>query len=109
VLLGSRQRVWVTDVAADGHKLTGHTKNYTQVGMARSKLEASLSRRTSVYTAGRTAARGDEVVWFVAVQRSCRGGGGVLLHSSACMLLADQAASPLPCQLNNAYLQRPMR
>jgi threonylcarbamoyladenosine tRNA methylthiotransferase CDKAL1 len=33
VLLGSRQRVWVTDVAADGHKLTGHTKNYTQVGV----------------------------------------------------------------------------
>jgi tRNA A37 methylthiotransferase MiaB len=31
-LLGSRQRVWVTDVASDGHKLTGHTKNYTQVG-----------------------------------------------------------------------------
>ncbi|KAF6265384.1 CDK5 regulatory subunit-associated protein 1-like 1-like protein [Scenedesmus sp. NREL 46B-D3] len=30
-LLGSRQRVWVTDVASDGHKLTGHTKNYTQV------------------------------------------------------------------------------
>jgi hypothetical protein len=24
--------VWVTDVASDGHKLTGHTKNYTQVG-----------------------------------------------------------------------------
>eukprot|EP00878_Enallax_costatus_P043482 GHUV01051477.1.p1 GENE.GHUV01051477.1~~GHUV01051477.1.p1 ORF type:complete len:377 (+),score=85.49 GHUV01051477.1:1219-2349(+) len=31
-LLGSRQRVWVTDTAADGHHLVGHTKNYTQVG-----------------------------------------------------------------------------
>lgn len=33
-LLGSRQRVWVTDLASDRHKLTGHTKNYTQVRLA---------------------------------------------------------------------------
>ncbi|WIA30265.1 hypothetical protein OEZ86_000355 [Tetradesmus obliquus] len=30
-LVGSVQRCWVTDVASDGHKLTAHTKNYTQV------------------------------------------------------------------------------
>lgn len=30
-LLGSRQKVWVSDTAADGHHLVGHTKTYTQV------------------------------------------------------------------------------
>jgi hypothetical protein len=30
-LLGSRQRVWVTDVASDKHHLTGHTRGYVQV------------------------------------------------------------------------------
>uniref|UniRef100_A0A7S0RPG7 TRAM domain-containing protein n=1 Tax=Chlamydomonas leiostraca TaxID=1034604 RepID=A0A7S0RPG7_9CHLO len=30
-LVGTSQRVWVVDTAADGRKLVGHTKNYTQV------------------------------------------------------------------------------
>lgn len=30
-LVGSRQRVWVTDVASDRHHLTGHTRGYVQV------------------------------------------------------------------------------
>ncbi len=31
-LVGSRQRVWVVDTAADGRSLVGHTKGYVQVG-----------------------------------------------------------------------------
>lgn len=30
--VGSTQRVWVVDKAADGRKLVAHTKGYTQVG-----------------------------------------------------------------------------
>jgi len=30
-LLGSEQRVWVTDIAKDGTSLVGHTKSYVQV------------------------------------------------------------------------------
>ena len=30
-LLGTTQRVWVADVAADKHHLTGHTRGYVQV------------------------------------------------------------------------------
>lgn len=30
-LVGSRQRCWVVDTAADGHHLVGHTKSYIQV------------------------------------------------------------------------------
>jgi hypothetical protein len=39
-LLGTTQRVWVTDTAADKHHLTGHTRGYVQVGA----LDASLGR-----------------------------------------------------------------
>jgi hypothetical protein len=30
-LLGTTQRVWVTDVASDKYHLTGHTRGYVQV------------------------------------------------------------------------------
>ena len=31
-LIGTLKRVWVVDVATDGHHLVGHTKSYVQVG-----------------------------------------------------------------------------
>ena len=31
-LIGTLKRVWVVDLATDGHHLVGHTKSYVQVG-----------------------------------------------------------------------------
>ena len=41
-LVGSRQRVWIVDDAADGIHRVGHTKTYTQVGSLPLSLSLSL-------------------------------------------------------------------
>eukprot|EP00244_Chara_vulgaris_P005176 TRINITY_DN20602_c1_g1_i1.p1 TRINITY_DN20602_c1_g1~~TRINITY_DN20602_c1_g1_i1.p1 ORF type:complete len:325 (+),score=18.67 TRINITY_DN20602_c1_g1_i1:94-1068(+) len=49
---GKIERVWITDIAADGHNLVGHTKNYVQVlvpsadGLLGSSVHACITSST---------------------------------------------------------------
>lgn len=59
--VGTTQRVWVSDVAADGVSLVGHTKDYVQVLLRPRDGLMGSSVFASIKSAGRWSVKGDVV------------------------------------------------
>lgn len=60
-LVGTAQRCWVVDVAADGHHLVGHTKTYAQVLLDPSECALGAVVDVAIESAARWSARGSVI------------------------------------------------
>lgn len=58
-LLGSQQRVWITETAHDGHNLCGHTQNYTQVIVPPKGASMGTDVQVQIVETGRFFVRGE--------------------------------------------------
>ncbi|KAK9824274.1 hypothetical protein WJX72_009107 [[Myrmecia] bisecta] len=62
-LVGSVQRVWVVDTAADGHHLVAHTKSYDQVLLEPCEGLMGAAVNVKLVSASRWSAKGEVVSW----------------------------------------------
>jgi threonylcarbamoyladenosine tRNA methylthiotransferase CDKAL1 len=60
-LVGTQQRIWVTEVAHDKHNLCGHTKNYCQVIVDPSEASMGTDVQCKIVDSGRFFVRGKVV------------------------------------------------
>ena len=75
-LVGTRQRVWITEIAHDKHNLCGHTKDYVQVIVSPAEAALGTDCFCDIYEAGRffvrgrvvvSDARGSSWIWWLCV------------------------------------------